>query len=178
MPVLRSCDGAFYKDRDVIVIGGGNSAVEEAIYLANVCKTVKLITHSEKLKCQPYFLETLEKLIDGGKISVIYNAEAKEIIGDSVVNGVEFLIDDNVEKIPTNGVFVSIGRVPDNHLIKGQLKLTKDGFVKADNNMKTNIEGVFVAGDIREKELRQVITACADGAIAGTMTSQYVYERR
>ena len=173
-----SCDGAFYRGKDVVVIGGANSAVEEAIYLANICNGVKLITHSDRLKCQPYFLSTVEKLQQSNKLEIMYNVDVQEILGDNVVKQIVVKRDKKLEKIATNGVFVAIGRVPDNHLINGQIELSKSGFIKTDENMKTSIDGVFAAGDIRVKEVRQVITASADGAIAGTMASQYINERR
>jgi len=173
-----SCDGAFYRDKAVVVVGGANSAVEEAIYLANICKNVKLITHSGQLKCQKYFLSTLDKLVKDGKIEIFYNTDVVKINGENCVENIEIKSDNNIKKIAINGVFVAIGRVPDNSVVKGQVKLDKFGFIKADENMRTSEEGIFVAGDIRVKDVRQVITACADGAIAGTMASNYVNERR
>jgi len=173
-----TCDGAFYKGQEVLVIGGGNSAVEDAIYLCGLCKKVTLITHSAQLKCQDYFLKTLEKLIKSKKLEVRYNLETTEIINNNGFNGIIVKNSNKFEKIEAKGMFVAIGRVADNDLIKDQLELNPWGFVKANDNMHTSIEGVYVAGDLREKELRQIITACADGAIAGNECSKYLNGRR
>lgn len=173
-----TCDGAFYRGEEVLVIGGGNSAVEDAIYLCGLCKKVTLITHSDKLKCQDYFLKTLDSLKKAKKLEIRYNLETTEIINDSGFKGIIVKNGKKTEQILAKGMFVAIGRVADNDLIKEQIEINPWGFVKANENMHTSVEGVYVAGDLREKELRQIITACADGAIAGNECSKYLNERR
>lgn len=173
-----TCDGAFYRDEEVLVIGGGNSAVEDAIYLCGLCKKVILITHSEKLKCQDYFLKTLNSLKKAKKLDIRYNLETTEIIDEGGFKGIVVKNGNKSEKILAKGMFVAIGRIADNDLVKDQVELNPWGFVKARDNMQTSIKGVYVAGDLREKDLRQIITACADGAIAGNECSKYLNERR
>lgn len=169
-----TCDGAFYKNKKVIVIGGGNTAAEDAIYLCGICSEVEMITHSDKLKCQDYFIETLEKLKSSGKLTIHYNAETTEIINDNGFKGIVVNKPSGTETINAEAMFIAIGRIADNHLIKGQIKLTDKGFVVADDKMQTSLSGVYVAGDLRDKHLRQIITACADGAVAGSECGQYI----
>lgn len=173
-----TCDGAFYRNEEVLVIGGGNSAVEEAIYLSGICKKVTLLTHSERLKCQDYFLDTLKELVKSKKLDIRYNLETTEIVDNNGFDGIVVKSGNKTEKIKAKAVFVAIGRIPDNHLIKDQIELNNWGFVKSNERMQTSVNGVYVAGDLREKELRQIITACADGAIAGSECSKFLNERR
>lgn len=173
-----TCDGAFYKGENVAVVGGGNSAAEEVIYLCSICNHVDMLVRSDKLKCQEYLLNQLNKLKKEKKLSINFNTTLTKIHGEDKVEKVEINNDGKIRDIEAKAVFVSIGRIPDNGLIGGKINLTKDGFVKSNENMMTNLEGVYVAGDLREKHLRQIITACADGAIAGNQVSQYINERR
>jgi len=173
-----TCDGAFYKGQNVAVVGGGNSAVEESIYLCSICHHVDMLVRSDKLKCQEYFMEQLDKLIKQKKLTIHFNTVVSEIVGKDSIEALKINKNGKNLTCKVNALFVSIGRIADNELIKNQIELNDYGFVKANDKMQTSVDGVFVAGDLREKDLRQIITACADGAIAGNQVSQYINERR
>ena len=154
-----TCDGAFYKDKIVAVVGGGNTAVSDCLYLAKFAKQVHLIHRRDKLRASK---ADTEKLINSGvniinKISHIklQNVENKEI-----------------NEMQVDGVFVAIGQIPSN--ICPQIARDEYGYILADEDMKTNIDGVFVAGDVRQKKVRQVVTAVSDGAIAAEMANEYI----
>ena len=166
-----TCDGNFYKNKNVVVVGGGNTAIEESIYLSNICKKVTLVCRKPILSGQKLLVDKLEK---NRKVEIIYNQEVKDLIVDNVLKGVKLT---NNQVINTDAIFIAIGRDPNTELINNQLKLN-NGYIVADENMHTDIEGVFVAGDVRVKNLRQLATAIGDGAIAGTEASKYVNERR
>lgn len=166
-----TCDGSFYKGKQVVVVGGGNSAIEDALYLANICKKVIVCCRKPYLKGQQVIVNKLAKCKN---VEIKYEVEVKEIIATDKVDGVKL---NNGGIIKADAVFVAIGRDPNNELIQGQLTLD-NGYIVADEDMHTDIDGVFVAGDIRVKNLRQIATAVGDGAIAGTEASKYINERR
>ncbi|SHH36667.1 thioredoxin reductase (NADPH) [Caloranaerobacter azorensis DSM 13643] len=174
-----TCDADFFTDFDVYVIGGGDSAVEEAIYLTKFARKVTIIHRRDQLRAAK---SIQEKAFKNEKIDFIWNSEVKEIKGDGIVEsmvirnrvtGEETEIHAN-EEDGTFGIFVFIGYMPQTDLFKGILEMDERGYLLTDENMKTNIEGVFAAGDCREKSLRQVVTACADGAIAATQAEKYI----
>lgn len=173
-----TCDGNFYKNKDVVVVGSGNTAAEDAIYLSKICKHVTILNRSGSFKCQDVFLKNINRLVKSKKVTVLYNTSILEVLADEYVVGVKVNSAGGLKTIKTDAVFVAIGREPDTNLVRGKLELTDAGYIKADERMHTNIDGVFAAGDIREKLLRQIITACADGAIAGTEASIYVNNKR
>jgi len=160
------CDGAFYKGKNIVVVGGGNHAVEEAIYLSDIAKSVTMVVDADKFKAQ----ETLIKQL-GKKAKVHFKSSITEITGDTKITGV--VLKDKT-KIATDGIFVAIGRAPNTELYKGKLDLSKDGYIVVDFQMQTSIQGVFAAGDIIQKRVRQVVTACADGSIAGSTAATYI----
>lgn len=171
------CDGAFFKDEDVVMVGGGNSAIEDAIYLSKIAKSVTIVNNLPNFTCQEILKEELEKTIKERKnISIIQGHMIKEMVGKDKLEKVIIASVDGVEtgEIPCAGCFVAIGRKPDTDMVREQIELDSHGYIKADENMHTSIDGVFVAGDIRVKNLRQIITACADGAIAGTEANAYI----
>lgn len=168
------CDGHFFKGKDVVVIGGGNSAVHDATYLDGLCHSVTLIHRRDQLRASPEYLLPMKK---ANHLSIRYNTVVDEIIGEKRVSGVR-LHDVNTNDsmvIPCDGVFISIGRTPDTAFVKGLLDLDSKGYIKADESCKTNIPGIFVAGDTRTKTVRQITTAVGDGAIAATNALSYIH---
>jgi len=159
------CDGTFYRGKDVIVVGGGNHAVEEAIYMKDIAKSVTMIVDVAKLTAQAALVKQL------GDVPIHFNSKIKKILGDKKFTGVE-LKDGTV--INADGVFVAIGRIPNTQILGQGVELSKGGYIKVNDKLQTNIAGVFAAGDVIEKHVRQVITACADGAIAATHAAEHV----
>ena len=159
-----TCDGRMFKDKVVAVNGGGNSAVEDAIYLAKICKKVYLIHRRDKLRATPVYWESLKK----SGVEIVWNSTVKGILGESKVTGVEL---ENVKtgatsELTVDGLFVAIGRKPESSLFAGQVDLDKSGYIVAGEDTKTSQPGVFAAGDVRTKAFRQIITAASDGANA------------
>lgn len=168
------CDGAFFKDKTVGVIGGGNVALEDALFLSNIAKQVYLIHRRNSFRGDAVLAERMAQC---NNITVLYDTIITKIYGDSKLQSVDLSIKsqnstwDAPEIIQTtqlelDGLFVAIGLTADNQLYKGQLELDSDGFIVAGEDCKTSLPGVFAAGDCRTKQLRQIITAAADGAIA------------
>ena len=171
------CDGAFFKGEDVALIGGGNTAIEDAIYLSNICKSVTIVNNLPEFTCQQTLKDELNKVIsDKNNITIHQNSVVNRIDGEDRLSGVEILNTATNEKtlLNVNGMFVAIGRKPDTDIIQNQIELDKFGYIIADEDMKTSVEGVFAAGDVRVKNLRQIITACSDGAIAATEANSYI----
>ena len=167
------CDGAFFKDKEIAVIGGGNSAVEEGIYLTRFAKKVHIINRRNELKADKILQQ---KAFENEKISIIYNTSPIEIKGSDKVEGIVLSNSETQEtsELKIDGVFPFIGLTPNISLINGQLQQDSSGFIVTDENMRTSIEGVFAAGDVRTSPLRQVITATSDGAIAAVNAIKYV----
>lgn len=169
-----TCDGAFFKGKEVIVVGGGNTAVEDAIYLSNLCKKVSLVVRKNVLRAEKY----LSKILDNKQnIERLMESRVREIKGDKLVNCV--MLEDkngNCRTIQTDGVFIAIGYEPDNEIFKGQIEMDKDMYFVSDESCITNAPGVFVAGDCRVKPIKQIATAVSDGAIAGSMAIRFIYE--
>jgi len=160
-----TCDGAFFRNRSVIVVGGGNIAVTDALYLSSLCEKVVLIHRRDELRADKILQD---KLMAADNISVIWNSTVTEIIGDGVVSGAKVLdkTTGEVSEIPADGVFVAIGMQPETTILTGQLELDEKGYIIASEDCRTNVSGVYAVGDIRTKAVRQVITAAADGACA------------
>ena len=167
------CDGAFYKDKVVAVVGGGNSALEEAIYLTQHAKKVYLIHRRDSFRADKIIQD---KLYSNKKIELVLNSTVDEILGDNKVNGVvvKSVNSDKKSKIKIDGIFPYIGLEPNIEQFGAQLKLDESGFIITDEFMKTNIDGVYAIGDVRKTPLRQVITAVSDGAVAGVEASKYL----
>jgi len=171
------CDGAFFKDENVALIGGGNTAIEDAIYLSKICKSVTIVNNLPQFTCQQTLKDELNKIIEErNNITIYQNSIVNKINGEDRLNGVEILNTNTNETtlLDVTGMFVAIGRKPDTDIIKGQIDLDKFGYIIANEDMHTSVDGVFVAGDVRVKNLRQIITACADGAIAATEANTYI----
>ncbi len=164
-----TCDGAFFKGKDVAVIGGANTAVSEALYLSNICRKVYIIYRGSKLRADFALIKRLE---NRDNIEIIYNNIPVEVKGN---RGVEKLITNN-QAINVSGVFVAVGLIPVTDLFLNILDLDERGYIKAKHGLKTNCDGVFAAGDCRVKKLRQMICAASDGAIAATEAVKAVEE--
>lgn len=162
-----TCDGAFYKDKDVAVVGGGNTALEDALYLSNICNNVYLIHRRDTFKAHDI---TVEKVLKKSNIKILYNTTITKINGIDHIENIEL---NNSENISIDGLFIAIGKIPSIDFIE-DLDLTDEGYIKSNELCHTNIEGIFVAGDIRDKTLRQLVTATSDGAIAATEAIKYI----
>lgn len=169
------CDGRFYKDKTVAVIGGGNSAASDALYLSKLCKKVYLIHRRDSLRATKIYHEPLK---NAQNVEFLWNSTVEEFIGENKLNAIKVknLIADEISELELDGVFVSIGRSPNTEFLEGALEL-QNGFIVADETTKTNIKGVFAAGDVRTKALRQVITAASDGAVAAHFAEEYLNEK-
>jgi len=167
------CDGAFFKDKKLAVIGGGDTAVEDSVFLTKYASSVHIVHRRDKLRAQRIIQE---RALANPVINVAWNSVVKQIGGSESVDHVvlENLHTKQTVKLPVDGVFVLIGLDPNTHMLESQIKLDDMGYIITDENMHTNIPGVFAAGDIRHKLLRQIITACADGAIAATAAEKYI----
>lgn len=168
-----TCDGMFYRDKTVVIVGGGNTAVADAIFLAKICKKVYLVHRRDELRASKTYMESLEKTEN---IEFLWSSEVSEILADEFVTGVKVKSrkDDSVRMVACDGIFVAIGNVPNTELIKGQVELDEAGYVPADETTRTNIPGVFAVGDMRSKPLRQIVTAVADGAVASKYAEEFV----
>ena len=164
------CDGNFFRDKNVAVVGSGDSAFSDAIYLASICKKVYVLT-KEVLKLHNY---SEDELSDKKSVKILKGAVSKRILGQDKVEGLEYEMAGKTNKLSVDAVFVAIGRIPDTEMLKGLVELDTSGYVLADENMQTSLEGVFVCGDVRKGSLRQIATAVGEGAIAGTNASKYV----
>lgn len=172
-----TCDGAFFKDKTTVVVGGGNTAVEDAIFLSRICKKVYLVHRRQELRAEKILQD---RLFACENVEMVWDSEAVRIEGSDMVTGfvVRNVKTGEERKIETDGVFIAVGIVPDTDMIKGLAELDESGYVKAGEDCVTSCEGVFAAGDIRTKKLRQVVTAVADGANAVTSAEQYLLRER
>ena len=166
------CDGPFFAGKDVVLVGDGNSAMQYALMLADYCNKVTMVTMFDKFFGE-YALE--ESIRANSKIEIIPNAVASALIGDKELEEVEFTSSDSSKfSIKTNALFVAIGQVPDNKKFENVVDLDKAGYIIANETCKTKTDGLFVAGDCRVKNIRQVATAMGDGAVAGTEAVNYI----
>lgn len=162
------CDGAFYKDKDVAVVGGGDTALSDALYLSDICANVYIIHRREEFRGAA---SLLAKLKERTNVHICTNRTVKKVEGS---NNLERIILDNDTGIDVNGLFVAVGMSPQTEILKGIAELDNSGYVIAGEDCVTSARGLFVAGDVRTKILRQVITAAADGAMAATQAVQYL----
>ena len=171
------CDGRFYKDKTVIVVGGGNSAAADALYLSRLAKKVYLVHRRDTLRATKIYHEPL---MQAENIEFLWNTEITELISDKRVNGatVKNKLSGEVMKLECDGIFVSIGRKPATELFSGVLELDENGYIVADESTKTAIDGVYAVGDVRTKVLRQIVTAVADGAVSVHHAEQYLSESK
>jgi thioredoxin reductase (NADPH) len=170
-----ACDGMFYKDKTVLIVGGGNTAAADAFTLSRIAKKVILIHRRDTLRATKIYHDPLKK---AENIEFHWNSVVSEFISDGKITGVKIKDVNTGEEslISCDGIFVSVGRKPATELVKDQLSLDNSGYVIADESTKTNLPGVYAVGDVRVKKLRQIVTAVADGAIAAHEAEEYLAE--
>ena len=166
-----TCDGNFFRNKIVAVVGGGRSATKAALYLSEICEKVYLIHRRDNLKCEPIECERI-----GAKenIETIYNANVKEIIGENIVNKIKVLQNDEEREININGVFIEIGSNPSTESLNELGLNIENGYIVTDKETRTNIEGVFAAGDITNASVKQMINAAGEGAVAAINAYDYL----
>lgn len=172
-----TCDGAFFRDKTVAVVGGGDTACEDALYLARLAKKVYIIHRRDTLRAA----STLQKrVLAEEKIELLWDSEVQDIQGAGQVQALSVHNNKAGEqrRVDVDAVFVAVGVTPRSELVTGQVALDDAGHIATDERMRTDIDGVFAAGDVRNGYLRQVVTACADGAIAATAASEYLLYRK
>ncbi len=170
-----ACDGMFYRDKTVAVVGGGNSAAADALLLSKICRKVYVIHRRETLRAAKIYHESLMKTEN---MEFIWNSQVEQFMYDQKLRGVLLKNKNGDSKeIKLDGLFISIGRSPETKLFKEQLMLDDLGYIAADETTKTNLPGVFAAGDVRTKAVRQIITAAADGAVAAHFAEEYLADK-
>lgn len=172
-----ACDGMFYKGKDVVVVGGGNTAVADALLLSRVAKSVMLVHRRDTLRATRIYHKALE---EAPNVTLRWNTTVSQLLSDGKVTGV-VLRDVHTgaeETVACDGVFVSVGRKPATELVQGQLELDRSGYIVADETTRTSLPGVFAVGDVRTKTVRQVVTAAADGAVAAHYAEEFLAENR
>lgn len=167
------CDGRFYKGKTVMVVGGGNSAAADALYLSRLAEKVYLVHRRNTLRATKIYHEPLLK---AENVEFLWNSTIEEFIADKRVSGARVKCGEDIREISVDGVFVSIGRKPASEFLKDAVDLDENGYIIADESTKTNIPGVYAVGDIRTKALRQVVTAVSDGAVAAHYVDEYLAE--
>lgn len=167
-----TCDGFFYKGQDVAVIGGGSTAVEEAIYLSNIARHVTVIHRRDRFRAEAILIDQLmKKTSAGGNVDIMWNHQLDEVLGDkNGVTGIRIRSGDNKKEIPVHGVFIAIGHAPNTTLFEGQLEM-QDGYIMVESGLNgnataTSIPGVFAAGDVVDRVYRQAVTSAATGCMA------------
>ena len=168
-----TCDGNFYKGKKVAVVGGGNTALEDAIYLAGICEEVHLVHRREKLRGE---MKLQEKLMTLSNAQLHLSAIVSEIISEDRLKGLVLknVNDDSESTLLVDGVFVSVGQIPNSEAFRNLLTLDDGGYIVAGEDCKTNVEGIFVAGDVRTKDVRQLVTAASDGASAALVACAFL----
>ena len=169
------CDGMFYRNKTVVVVGGGNSAASDALHLTRIAKKVILVHRRDSLRATKIYHKALEA---AENVEFIWNSAVTELLSEGKLTGVKVknLVTGEETTLEVDGLFVSIGRTPETALVKGQVELDESGYIVSDESTRTNLPGVFAAGDVRTKALRQVVTAASDGAIAAHYAEEYLNE--
>ena len=167
------CDGRFYKDKTVVVVGGGNSAAADALYLSRLAKKVYVVHRRDTLRATNVYHEPLLK---AENVEFIWNSTVEQFISDTSVKGIKTknVTDKTLKELACDGVFVSIGRKPATEFLKEAVNLDENGYVGADESTRTKVDGVYAIGDVRTKVLRQVVTAVSDGAVAVHYAEEYL----
>lgn len=165
-----TCDGSFFKGKDVAIVGGGNTALNDALYLSNICSKVYLIHRRDEFRGEK---KAQNAIIARGNIEILYSSHLKKVSGEGKVESITVDTPAGEKQISVSGVFIAVGQTPETAVYKGLVPVSPSGHLLVGEDCLTPIEGVYVAGDIREKPLRQVVTAVADGAVAAVAASEY-----
>lgn len=166
------CDGNFFKNKTVVVAGGGNTAFKDALYLATLAKKVYIVHRREGFRAEKILVDRAK---ENEKIEFVLNGVVTGLFGENKLEKVEVtLADGKKEQINADGIFVALGAEPETGFIPAEIQKDDKGYILTDEKMRTNIDGVFAVGDVREKDLRQIVTASSDGAVAGQFASEYV----
>ncbi len=166
-----TCDGFFFKNKSVLVVGGGNTALTDALYLSNICSHVYVSYRRDNLRGEPL---KIKRLKSKENVTILYNSIVKEIIGKDVIEKVSLTVDDAPKEINVSGVFVAIGSIPNTELIKDLVTLDQNGYALSNYQLETTVPGLYVAGDVREKNVRQLTTAVSDGTIVSKEILDYL----
>lgn len=169
-----TCDGMFFKDKIVAVYGGGNSAIDGAIYLSDICEKVYLIYRRDKFRVESENIDNLKKK---NNIEIIFNTTITELIGEDKLESIKIKKHDNEENLAIDGLFIEIGYIPVSEICNNLVETDSNGYIISNEECKTNIEGIFVCGDIRVKSVRQLTTACNDGTIAALNACKYLIKK-
>ena len=170
------CDGFFYKNQDVAIVGGGDTAIEEATYLAKICSKVTMLVRKDHFRASKAMQN---RLTNFDNIEVLFNHEIEEVIGDSVVEGIKIKnnLNSEISILKITGLFIAIGHTPNTDIFKGLVEMDDGGYIITDKaSTKTNIHGVFAAGDVQDKDYRQAITAAGTGCMAALDAERYLQE--
>ena len=170
------CDGFFYKNQDVAIVGGGDTAIEEATYLAKICTNVTMLVRKDYFRASKAMQNRLSNF---DNIKVLFNHEVEEVIGENVVNGLKIKnnLTNDVSELKITGLFIAIGHSPNTDIFKGLVDMDDSGYILTDKtSTKTNIPGVFAAGDVQDKDYRQAITAAGTGCMAALDAERYLQE--
>lgn len=168
-----TCDGAFFRGKQVVLVGGGNTALEDALFLSNLCEKVTLVHRRDRFRGEK---QLSDAVLARDNVDVRYSSAVTRILGESHVEAAEItnLASGQTARIPAAGVFIAIGYEPDSALIAGQVTVDEAGYIVAGEDCHTNLSGVFAAGDGRQKPLRQIVTAASDGAVAAYQAANYI----
>tara|TARA_B100000768_G_scaffold151820_1_gene147190 strand:- start:1035 stop:1958 length:924 start_codon:yes stop_codon:yes gene_type:complete len=170
------CDGFFYKNQDVAIVGGGDTAIEEATYLAKICSKVSMLVRKDHFRASKAMQN---RLANFDNIEVLFNHEIEEVIGESVVEGIKIKnnLNSEVSVLKITGLFIAIGHTPNTDIFKGLVEMDDSGYIITDKtSTKTNIHGVFAAGDVQDKDYRQAVTAAGTGCMAALDAERYLQE--
>lgn len=169
-----TCDGMLYRGKDVAVVGGGNSAVGDALLLSKLCRSVTLIHRRDSLRASRSYLEGLER----AGVAVRWNCVVDALLFDKKLTGLRLrdTVSGGLSELACDGLFIAAGRVPDSQLFRGQVEMDSAGYLLADESTRTNLPGVYAVGDVRAKPVRQIVTATADGATAAHFVEEFLME--
>jgi len=170
-----TCDAPLFKDKEIAVVGGGDMAVDEAIYLTQFAKVVTIVHRRERLRAQEFLGKRAK---ENPKIKFLFNSIVTEINGKDAVEKIKVkdLKKETEKYYPCDGVFIFVGLMPNSGFVKDLVSMDKNGYITTNEDMATSIDGIFAAGDVRKKGLRQIVTACGDGAIAAMASFKYISE--
>ena len=172
-----TCDGMFYRGKTVAVVGGGNTAVADVLYLSRLCEKVYLIHRRDQLRASRVYLEPLKQ---AENVEILWDSQVTELLYGETLTGIKVRNKKTREtrELSLDGLFLAVGQLPNTQLFQGQVELDAAGYVVADETTRTNLPGVFAVGDLRQKPLRQVVTAAADGAVAAHFLEEYLSQQQ